>query len=110
MIYGLRRPGLSPGCAGGEDIDVDVRRGTCCEELRGYAAGSLVSAWRRGFGVGAGVWSVRVAEGQNIIPAVTPVGCPPEEFLAQAARELAASGAFAFDPVKRVTFRRRDWP
>ncbi|CAE7279527.1 unnamed protein product, partial [Symbiodinium sp. CCMP2592] len=70
-------------------------------EFNAPEAGSLVSAWRRGFGVGAGVWSVRVAEGQNIIPAVTPVGRPPEEFLAQAARELAASGAFAFDPVKR---------
>ena len=28
---------------------------------------------------------------------------PQEEFLAKAARELAASGAFAFDPVKRAT-------
>ncbi|CAE8726355.1 unnamed protein product, partial [Polarella glacialis] len=33
-------------------------------------------------------------------------GAPPPEYLAQAARELASEGLFAFDPVRRVAFER----
>eukprot|EP00931_Biecheleriopsis_adriatica_P075401 TRINITY_DN49268_c0_g1_i1.p1 TRINITY_DN49268_c0_g1~~TRINITY_DN49268_c0_g1_i1.p1 ORF type:complete len:411 (+),score=86.68 TRINITY_DN49268_c0_g1_i1:38-1270(+) len=72
-------------------------------------AGALAACWRRGFGQHAGVWSVRVAEGQNIIPAVTSVGAPPDEFLSAAACKLFEKNIFAFDPVKRVSFRRQEW-
>ena len=71
------------------------------------SAGRLADALCKGFGTQA--FSVRVAEGQNLILAATAHGAPPEEFLAQSARELALEGAFAFDPVRRVTFRRQDW-
>ncbi|CAE8734526.1 unnamed protein product [Polarella glacialis] len=71
--------------------------------------GALAASWRKGFGTSAQVWSVRVAEGQNIVPAVSREGAPPPEYLAQAARELASEGLFAFDPVRRVAFERRDW-
>lgn len=78
-------------------------------EYNAPQAGELVRAWRRGFGPSAGVWSVRVPEGQNIVPAVTSVGAAPSEFLEKEARRAAEEGIFAFDPVRRVGFRRTEW-
>lgn len=78
-------------------------------EFNAPEAGALASAWRRGFGPMAGVWSVRVPEGQNIVPAVTGVGAAPLEFLEKEAQEVSESGRFAFDPVRRVGFHRREW-
>jgi len=79
-------------------------------EFNAPEAGALAKAWRAGFGPSAGVWSVRVPEGQNIVLAVTSVGAAPAEFLEKEARLAAEEGSFAFDPVRRVDFRRRDWP
>lgn len=78
-------------------------------EFNAPHVGELVRAWRDGFGPTAGVWSVRVAEGQNVVPAVTRVGVAPPECLEEEARAAASDGFFAFDPVRRVAFRRRDW-
>ena len=82
------------------------------EEVHEFSApetGALVDSWRAGFGPTAGLWSVRVPEGQNIVPAVTPVGAPPPQFLEGEAKAAAAEGVFAFNPVRRVAFKRRDW-
>lgn len=78
-------------------------------EMNSPQAGELAGAWRSGFGPTAGVWSVRVPEGQNIVMAATSVGAAPEEFLEKEARRAAEEGCFAFDPVRRVAFQRRDW-
>lgn len=78
-------------------------------EFNSPQAGELAGAWRKGFGPSAGVWSVRVPEGQNIVMAATSVGAAPEEFLEKEARRAAEEGCFAFDPVRRVAFLRRDW-
>jgi len=78
-------------------------------EYNAPQAGALVKAWRDGFGPSAGVWSVRVPEGQNIVPAVAGVGAAPSEFLEKEARQAGEEGVFAFDPVRRVSFRRREW-
>ena len=71
------------------------------------SAGRLAEAFQEGFQSNA--WSVRVAEGQNLILAASRMGAPPEHYLSKAAEELAAEELFAFDPVRRVTFRRREW-
>lgn len=79
-------------------------------EYNAPQAGALTAAWRAGFGPTAGVWSVRVAEGQNVVLAVTGVGAPPPDCLAKEAQAAAVEGMFAFDPVRRVAFKRREWP
>ncbi|CAK9014926.1 unnamed protein product [Durusdinium trenchii] len=71
------------------------------------SAGKLADAFQLGFQSKA--WSVRVAEGQNLILCATRYGAPPELYLANAAEELASEGLFAFDPVRRVGFRRQEW-
>ncbi|CAL1138648.1 unnamed protein product [Cladocopium goreaui] len=71
------------------------------------SAGRLAEAFRSGFQSQA--WSVRVAEGQNLIMAATRMGAPPEKYLKEASLELAKEEIFAFDPVRRVSFRRQDW-
>jgi len=78
-------------------------------EFNSPQAGELAGAWKSGFGPSAGVWSVRVPEGQNIVMAATSMGTAPEEFLEKEARRAAEEGCFAFDPVRRVAFRRKDW-
>lgn len=71
------------------------------------SAGRLAEAFQEGFRTRP--WSCRVAEGQNLILAASRMGAPPESYLTQAAQELAEEELFAFDPVRRVSFRRKEW-